>query len=73
MTDADCADDWALLINTPAQAESLLYSLKQAAEGISFYIKANKTFMYFKQEGAISIFMWQDSNICKPFHILQQQ
>ena len=32
MTDADYADDLALLENTPAQAESLQHSLVQAAE-----------------------------------------
>ena len=41
MTDADYADDLVLLTNTPAQSESLLHSLKQAAEGIDLY--ANKT------------------------------
>ena len=31
MIDADYADDLVLLTNTPAQAEYLLHSLKQAA------------------------------------------
>ena len=31
MTDADSADDQALLANTPTQSESLLYSLEQVA------------------------------------------
>ena len=34
ITDADYADDIALLANTPAQAETLLHSLEQAASGI---------------------------------------
>ena len=34
ITDADYADDPALLANTPAPAESLLHSLKQTAGGI---------------------------------------
>ena len=34
MTNADYTDDLALLTNTPAQAESLLHSLEQAARGI---------------------------------------
>ena len=52
MTDVDYTDDLALLINTPAQAESILQSLKQV---IDLYVNANKTkFICFKQEGAIS-------------------
>ena len=55
MTDADYADDLALLANTYAQAESLLLRLEQAARGNSRYAKANKTeYMYFKREGAMS-------------------
>ena len=55
MTDADYVDDPALLTNIPALAESLLQSLKQAAEGIGLYVKAEQTeFMCFKQERTIS-------------------
>ena len=39
----DSADDLTLLKNTPAQTESLLHSLEQAAGGISLYMNANKT------------------------------
>ena len=42
MTDADNADDQALLANTPAQAESLLHSLKQAARCTGLYVNTNK-------------------------------
>ena len=57
MTDADCADDLALPVNTSAQTESLLCSLKQAAGDIGLHVNANKTeFMHFKQKGAIFIF-----------------
>ena len=49
MTVADYADDLAILINTPAQAECLLYGLGQAVRGIGLYVNRNKTeFMYFK-------------------------
>ena len=42
------------LTNTPAQEESLLYSLKQAARRIGLYMNADKTeFMCFEREGAI--------------------
>ena len=36
ITDADDADDIALLANTPVQAEILLHNLEQAAAGIGF-------------------------------------
>ena len=52
MTDTDYADDLALLVNTPAQDEFLLYSLEQAR----MQIKKQKqsTSIWFKQKGAIS-------------------
>ena len=55
MTDVDYTDDLRLLENTPAQAEFLMHSLQQAAEGIGFYVDANKTkFKSFKQDGTMS-------------------
>ena len=42
-TDADNADDIALLANTPAQAESLLHSRKRAAGCIGLHVNADKT------------------------------
>ena len=55
ITDTDYADDIALLANTPAQAESLLHSLKRAAVGIGLHINADKTeYMCFNQRGDIS-------------------
>ena len=51
-TDADYADDIALLANTPAQAESLLHRLERAAGGIGLYVNADKTeYMCFNQRG----------------------
>ena len=56
ITDADSADDIALLANTPAQAESLLHSLGRAAAGIGLHANADKTeCMCFNQRGDISI------------------
>ena len=53
--DADYADDVALLANTPIQAESLLHSLEQAVDSISFHVNADKTeHMCFNQIGDIS-------------------
>ena len=73
MIDADYAYDLMLLTNTPAQAETLLHSLKQAAGGIGLYVNANKTeFICFKQEAAIST-KWQVSKISRPVHIPRQQ
>ena len=55
ITDADYADDTAILANTPNQAETLLYSLEQAAADIDLHVNANKTeYMCFNQTGDIS-------------------
>ena len=55
ITDADYADDIALLANTPNQAEILLYSLERAATGIFLYVNAHKTeYMCYNQIGDIS-------------------
>ena len=55
ITDADYADDRALLANTPNQAETLLHSLERAAAGIGLHVNAHKTeFMCFNQKGDIS-------------------
>ena len=55
ITDADYADDIAILANTPAEAESLLHSLERAAAGIGLHINAHKTeYMYFNQRGDFS-------------------
>ena len=51
ITDADNADDIALLANTPAQTESLLHSLEQAASGLGLHANAGT---YFNQRGDIS-------------------
>ena len=43
ITDADYADDLALLANTPNQAETLLHSLERAAADIGLHVNAHKT------------------------------
>ena len=43
ITDADYADDIAILANTPNQAETLLHSLELAAAGIGLHVNAHKT------------------------------
>ena len=55
ITDADYADDTAILANNPNQAETLLHSLERTAAGIGLHINANKTeYMCFNQAGDIS-------------------
>ena len=51
----DYADEIALLVNPPAQAETLLRSLEQAAAGIGLYVNAHMTkYMCFNQRDDIS-------------------
>ena len=55
ITDADYADDIAILANTPNQAETHLHSLERAAEGTGLHVNAHKTeYMCFTQAGDIS-------------------
>ena len=55
ITDADYADDIAILVNTPNQAETLLHSLEWAAASIGLHVNAHKTeFMCYNQTGDIS-------------------
>ena len=55
ITDADYADDTAILVNTPNQAETLLHSLERAAAGIGLHVNAHKTeYRCYNQTGDIS-------------------
>ena len=55
ITDADYADDIAILANTPDQAETLLHSLERAAASIGLHVNAHKTeYMCYNQTGDIS-------------------
>ena len=55
ITDADYTDDIVLLANVPAQAETLLHSLEQAAAGIGFHVNTHNTeYMCFNQTYDIS-------------------
>ena len=55
ITDADYADDIALLANTPNQAETLLHSLERAAAGIGLHVNAHKTeYMCYNQTSNIT-------------------
>ena len=56
ITDADYADDIALLANAPIQVETLLHRLERVAAGIGLQVNANKTeYMCFNQICDISI------------------
>ena len=55
ITDANYADDIAILANTPNQAETLLQTLERAAADIGLHVNAHKTeYMCFNQIGDIS-------------------
>ena len=55
ITDADYADDIAILANTPNQAKTLLHSFERAAAVIGLYVNAHKTeYMCYNQTGDIS-------------------
>ena len=55
ITDADYADDIAILANTPNQADTLLHSLERAAVGIGLHVNEHKTeYMCYNQTGDIS-------------------
>ena len=55
ITDADYADDLAILANTPNKAETLLHSLERAATGIGLHVNAHKTeCTCYNQTGDIS-------------------
>ena len=54
ITDADYADDIAILTNTPVQAETLLHTPERAAAGIGLHVNAHKTeYICFNQRGDI--------------------
>ena len=55
ITDADYADDIAILANTPNQAETLLHSFERATAGIGLHVNAHKTeYMCYNQTRDIS-------------------
>ena len=55
ITDADYANDIALLVNTPNQAKTLLHSSDRAAAGIGLHVNVHKTeYIFYYQTGDIS-------------------
>ena len=68
ITDADYADDIALLANTPKQAETLLHSLERAAAGTGLHVNAHKIeYMCFNQTGDISTLDGTSLKLVKKF------
>ena len=56
ITDADYADDIAILANTPNQAETLQHSLERANAGIGLHVNAHKTeYMCYNQTSDITL------------------
>ena len=56
ITDADYADDQALLANISYQVKSLLHRLEQPARSISFNVNSDKTeLVCFNQDGAMTL------------------
>ena len=71
ITNADNADEIAILANTPNQAETLLHSLERAAAGIGLHVNAHKTeFMCFNQKGDISTVDWTSLKLVDKFTYL---
>ena len=71
ITDADYADDIALLANAPAQEESQLHSLERAAGGIGLHVNEDKTeYMSFIQRGDISTLNVMHLNLVNKFTYL---
>ena len=71
MTDADCADDIALLANAPAQAETLQHSLERAAAGFGLHVNAHKTeYVCFNQTGDISTLNGSSQKLVDKFSYL---
>ena len=71
ITDADYADDIALLTNAPAQAENLLHSLERAAAGIGHHVNAHKTkYRCLNQTGDISTLNGSTLNLVDKFTYL---
>ena len=71
ITDADYADDIALLANTPNQTETLLDSLERTAAGIGLHVNEHKTeYMCYNQTGDISTLDGTSLNLVDKFTYL---
>ena len=74
MTDADYADDIAILANTPNQSETLQHSLERAAAGIGLHVNAHKTeYMCYNQTGDITTLNGTPSETSRQIHLPRKQ
>ena len=74
ITDADYADDIAILANTPDQAETLLHSLERAAASIGLHVNAHKTeYMCYNQTGDISTLEGTPLKLVGQIHVPRKQ
>ena len=68
ITEADYANDIAILANTPNQAEALLHSLEWAVAGIGLHVNAHKTeYICYYQTGDISTLDWTSLKLVDNF------
>ena len=73
ITDADYADNIALMVNTLIQAENLLPSLERVFAGIGLHVNAHKTeYTFFNQRGDIST-LNDSSETSWQVHLLTKQ
>ena len=71
ITDADYANDIALLSNASARAETLLHSMERAAAGIGLHFNAHKMeYMCFNQAGYNSILNHSSLKLVEKFPYL---
>ena len=64
ITDTDYADDIKLLANSPAQTESMLYSLEKAVGSIDLHVPAYKIeYMWFYQNQTRDISILKDDSL----------
>ena len=71
ITDADYADDIAILANTTKQAETLQHSLERAAAGVGLHVNAhNMEYICFNQTGDISTIGWSSLKLVDKFTYL---
>ena len=64
--DADNADYIGLLVNTPAQANTLQHSLERAAAGIGIHVKADISTLNGSSLKIVDKFTYQGSSVSSP-------
>ena len=72
-TDADYADDIAILANTPNQAKTLMHSLERAAIGIGLHVNALKTDIWALSNRWYFLTRRNPSETGRQIHLLRKQ